>query len=173
MTTLAEQVAEGFTKLVELNDTRELGKFLAFTTERVIAPNYLASIGIQTTPAPDDADGQQERYDLLSDRGLRIQVKFRGGKTLHMEQTRRTTGKNAGRGAKNGQVRYAVGDYDVALFVIPRGYANTEDWQFLAIPAHELEDRNLPGFCVGSVPAAVRRRYEGKAKEVLQAMNLV
>ena len=35
----------------------------------------------------------------------------------------------------------------------------------------ELEDKNMPGYCVGSVPAAVRKKYTGRAKEVLVALN--
>jgi hypothetical protein len=105
VSSLSEIVALGFQELISEGDTREIGKFLAFPTERIIAPQWLREeCGIVTTPSPDDADGQQEKYDRLSTNKLRIQVKYRGGNSLHMEQTRRTTGKNATQGAKNGQV---------------------------------------------------------------------
>ena len=157
--------------MVELNDTRELGKMLAFTTEHVIAPQWLRTIGIDNSPAPDDEDGQQPKFDILTSKGLRVQVKFRGGKSLHMEQTRRTTGKNAGAGAKNGQVRYSLDSFDVVLFVIPNGYESIDNWQFIAIPASELEDDKMPGYCVGRVPVSVKNRFIGKAQSVLTRLN--
>jgi len=172
VTQLSQDVATGFQLLIEEGDTREIGKFLAFTTEKVIAPRWLSdACGIETVSAPDDEEGQQPKYDLQAKSGLRIQIKFRGGKTLHMEQTRRTTGKNAGAGAKNGQVRYSVDSFDVILFVIPTDYADPTSWEYLAIPAEELEDPNMPGFCVGNVPAAVRKRYTGKAQALLSTLN--
>ena len=166
---LSEIVALGFEELIKEGDTREIGKFLAFPTERIIAPQWLRDeCGIENIPSPDDSEGQQEKYDRLSVPGdLRIQVKYRGGNTLHMEQTRRTTGKNATNGAKNGQVRYAVDSFDVILFIIPKGHEDISDWEYLAIPSYELEDKKMPGFCVGQVPVVLRRKYEGRAKEVI------
>lgn len=169
---LSEIVALGFEELIAEGDTREIGKFLAFPTERIIAPQWLRNeCGIENDKSPDDADGQQEKYDRLSSKGLRIQVKHRGGNSLHMEQTRRTSGKNATAGAKNGQVRYSVDSFDVVLFIIPNGYDDISNWEYLAIPSKELEDKNMPGYCVGSVPASIRRKYTGLAKEVLISLN--
>jgi hypothetical protein len=171
---LSEIVALGFEELITEGDTREIGKFLAFPTERIIAPQWLRDeCGIETVKSPDDEEGQQEKYDRLSlsSRRLRIQVKHRGGNSLHMEQTRRTTGKNAEAGAKNGQVRYSIDSFDVVLFIIPNGYDDISSWEYLAIPSYELEDKNMPGYCVGSVPAKIRRKYTGRAKEVLIELN--
>tara|TARA_B100000073_G_scaffold267440_1_gene227032 strand:- start:157 stop:702 length:546 start_codon:yes stop_codon:yes gene_type:complete len=165
---LSEIVALGFEELIKEGDTREIGKFLAFPTERIIAPHWLIEVcNVATTSSPDDEEGQQEKYDRITSGGVRIQVKYRGGNTLHMEQTRRTTGKNATNGAKNGQVRYAVDSFDVILFIIPKGHEDISDWEYLAIPSYELEDKKMPGFCVGQVPASVRRKYQGRAKEVI------
>ena len=165
---LSEIVALGFEELIKEGDTREIGKFLAFPTERIIAPQWLRDVcDIATTPSPDDSEGQQEKYDRITPGGIRIQVKYRGGNTLHMEQTRRTTGKNATNGAKNGQVRYATDSFDVILFIIPKGHEDISEWEYLAIPSYELEDKKMPGFCVGQVPAVLRRKYEGRAKEVI------
>lgn len=169
---LSEIVALGFEELIDEGDTREIGKFLAFPTERIIAPQWLRDVcGIETVKSPDDSDGQQEKYDRLSSKGLRIQVKYRGGNILHMEQTRRTSGKNASAGAKNGQVRYAINSFDVALIIIPNGYEDISNWQYLAIPSSELEDKNMPGYCVARVYAKIRRKYTGRAKEILIALN--
>ncbi len=129
---LSEIVALGFEELITEGDTREIGKFLAFPTERIIAPQWLRDeCGIENDKSPDDLDGQQEKYDRLSSKGLRIQVKFRGGKDLHMEQTRRTSGKNATNGAKNGQVRYSINSFDVVLIIIPNGYDNISEWEYV------------------------------------------
>ena len=116
-------------------------------------------------------NASQEKYDRLSSNGLRIQVKFRGGKTLHMEQTRRTTGKNATAGAKNGQVRYAIGSFDVILFIIPTNHDNIDDWEYLAIPNSELEDDKMRGYCVGQVPSRLRKKYSGRAKEIMTSFE--
>ena len=165
---LSEIVALGFEELIKEGETREIGKFLAFPTERIIAPQWLRdACDIATTPSPDDSEGQQEKYDRITPGGIRIQVKDRGGNTLHMGQTRRTTGKNATNGAKNGQVRYATDSFDVILFIIPKGHEDISEWEYLAIPSYELEDKKMPGFCVGQVPAVLRRKYEGRAKEVI------
>jgi hypothetical protein len=171
---LSQAVAIGFEKLIEENDSREIGKFLAYTTEKVIAPEWLKEMcGLDVVPAPDDEEGQQSKYDLLvKDSGLRIQVKFRGGKTLHMEQTRRTTGKNSTGGSKNGQVRYSVDSFDVVLFVIPNNqYENYKEWDYVAIPAEELEDKNMIGYCVGSVSSKLKKKYIGKAIQVIDMLN--
>ena len=170
---LSNCVALGFEMLIEEGDTREIGKFLAFTTEKVIAPQWLEeTCGIKTVDSPDE-ENQQARYDRLAvGSNLRIQVKYRGGKSLHMEQTRRTTGRNAGGGAKNGQVRYSTDSFDVILFVIPNGqYTDTSNWEYLAIPASELEDETMPGYCVGRVSAALQKKYRGKAKEVFKTLT--
>ena len=172
VTKLSEIVALGFEELITEGDTREIGKFLAFPTERIIAPQWLREeCGIETEQSPDDNEGQQEKYDRLSSNGLRIQVKFRGGNTLHMEQTRRTTGKNASAGAKNGQVRYAIGSFDVILFIIPKSHDNIDDWEYLAIPNSELEDSRMTGYCVGQVPSRLRKKYSGRAKEIMTQME--
>ena len=172
VTKLSEIVALGFEELITEGDTREIGKFLAFPTERIIAPQWLREeCGIETDQSPDDNEGQQEKYDRLSSNGLRIQVKFRGGNTLHMEQTRRTTGKNASEGAKNGQVRYAIGSFDVILFIIHKSHDSIDDWAYLAIPNSELEDSRMTGYCVGQVPSRLRKKYSGRAKEIMTQME--
>ena len=80
---LSEIVALGFEELIAEGDTREIGKFLAFPTERIIAPQWLREeCGIENDKSPDDLDGQQEKYDRLSSKGLRIQVKYRGEEIL-------------------------------------------------------------------------------------------
>jgi hypothetical protein len=60
VTSLAEIVSLGFQELIQEGDTREIGKFLAFPTERIIAPQWLRDeCKIETIPSPDDSEGQQ------------------------------------------------------------------------------------------------------------------
>jgi|TARA_B100000287_G_C20627418_1_gene778415 hypothetical protein len=169
---LEKLVVLGFRDLIAGGDTREIGKFLAYTTERIIAPEWLKQkCGIVTIPAPNDNKGQQEKYDLLSINGLRIQVKYRGGKTLHMEQTRRTTGINKDAGEHNGQVRYSTDSFDVVLFVTPTNYNNPDDWEYIAIPISYIEDVNKPGFCVGGVSVGTKKMFMGKAEETMISLE--
>jgi len=169
---LEKLVVLGFRDLIAGGDTREIGKFLAYTTERIIAPEWLKQkCGIETIPAPNDNKGQQEKYDLLSINGLRIQVKYRGGKALHMEQTRRTTGKNENAGAYNGQVRYSTDSFDVVLFVTPTNYSDPDQWDYIAIPISNLEDAKMKGFCVGGVSVGTKKMFMGKAEETMISLE--
>ena len=184
---LAKCVAEGFKKLIAEGDRREIGKFLAYPVEHIIIPKWLSDVcSINTSPSPDDNEGQQEKYDRITDNGLRIQVKYRGGKKkgknarpdLHFERTARTTGRNANAGASNGQVRYPMNSFDVALFAIPTtalcdSDGNIGDWDYMAVPIDELEDPKMPGFCVRAVPASVQDKYKGRGVEVMKKMEIV
>ena len=128
---LSEIVALGFEELIAEGDTREIGKFLAFPTERIIAPQWLREeCNIETDKSPDDLDGQQEKYDRLSSKGLRIQVKYRGGNTLHMEQTRRTTGKNANNGAqKQACPQHIALNHNVFTVHVPQNSLAARRWR--------------------------------------------
>ena len=169
---LEKMVILGFRDLIAGGDTREIGKFLAYPTERIIVPKWLKeTCGIETKPAPNDNKGQQEKYDLLSMNGLRIQVKYRGGKALHLEQTRRTSGKNENAGAYNGQVRYSTDSFDVVLFVTPTNYSDPDQWDYIAIPISNLEDAKMKGFCVGQVLSGVKKKFTGIAKETMVSLE--
>ena len=60
VTKLSEIVALGFEELITEGDTREIGKFLAFPTERIIAPQWLReecgvyTCLLYTSPSPRD-----------------------------------------------------------------------------------------------------------------------
>jgi hypothetical protein len=172
---LPEIMKRGFSMLIEEGDTREIGKQIAYPAEKIIAKEWLEFVcNIKTVDAPDDNQGQQEKYDRLSSNKVRIQIKYRGGNALHMEQTRRTTGKNAENGASNGQVRYSIKDFDVIVFIIPDGskkFETIENWKFLAVPIFELEDPKMPGYCVRGVPAPIKKEYTGKARDVVMKME--
>ena len=162
MNNITHHIQNTWRILCEESDTREFGKFIAPIVERSIVPEWLEENGFSNSPAPVDSEGQQEKYDILTDSGVRVQVKFRGAKSksgrpvLHMENTRRSTGKNAGAGSSNGQVRSGVNDSDVYLFVIPTGELwEVEKFEYLVIPTGELEDDKMEGYCRSSVSAKV------------------
>jgi len=177
MNNITHHIQNTWSILCEERDTREFGKFIAPIVERSIVPEWLAENGFTNEPAPTDEEGQQEKYDILTDGGIRVQVKFRGAKTksgrpmLHMENTRRSSGKNEGKGAANGQVRSGIHDSDVYLFVIPTGELwEVEKYQYLVIPTTELEDDKMPGYCRSSVTAKVMDKWlAADAVETLSA----
>ena len=166
MKSITHHIQNTWRILCEESDTREFGKFIAPIVERSIVPEWLEENGFANAPAPVDAEGQQEKYDILTESGIRVQVKFRGAKSksgrpcLHMENTRRSTGKNADAGAANGQVRSGVTDSDVYLFVIPTGELwEVDKFTYLVIPTSELEDAKMPGYCRSSVTAKVMDKW--------------
>lgn len=159
-------------------DTRELGKWLAPIVERSVAPEWLSNNGFENEPAPLDSEGQQEKYDIITTPGgIRIQVKYRGGKSkaakgvwvkdprfsgkpkLHLENTRRASGKNA-ENAKNGQVPSKITDFDYYLFAIPTGrLEDFEKYVYLVIPPSEIEDDKNPGFVANEVSAVTIEKW--------------
>jgi len=162
MNNIKHHISNTWSILCDERDTREFGKFIAPIVERSIVPEWLEENGFPNSPAPVDNEGQQEKYDILTDSGVRVQVKFRGAKSksnrpmLHMENTRRSTGKNAGKGAAGGQVRSGINDSDVYLFVIPTGELwEVDKFEYLIIPTTELEDDKMEGYCRSSVSARV------------------
>ena len=176
MNNITHHIQNTWSILCEESDTREFGKFIAPIVERSIVPEWLEENGFSNSPAPVDGDGQQEKYDILTTGGIRVQVKFRGGKAsknvmrkfphvglrpkLHTENTRRSTGKNADKGAANGQVRSGIHDSDVYLFVIPTGELwEVEKYYYLVIPTTELEDDKMKGYCSYSVSSKVMDKW--------------
>ena len=166
MKNISHHIQNTWSILCEERDTREFGKFIAPIVERSIVPEWLEENGFSNSPAPVDSEGQQEKYDILTEGGVRIQVKFRGAKTssgrpkLHTENTRRSTGKNAGKGSANGQVRSGIHDSDVYLFVIPTGELwEVDKFTYLVVPTTELEDEKMPGYCRSSVTAKVMDKW--------------
>ena len=68
-------------------------------------------------------------------------------------------------------MRYAIGSFDVILFIIPTNHNNIDDWEYLAIPNYELEDDKMSGYCVGQIPMNLRKKYTGRAKEIMTQME--
>jgi hypothetical protein len=164
-------IESAYRALLEEHNTRELGKFLANANEHMQEDWINTNTSLNVKMRTDD-DHNGTGYDLISSSGLRIQSKFRGGKSLFIEQTRRISKKNLGSAASSGHVVPSVGECDVYVFTLPHGnYKDCDKAEILAIPEHALEDPKNPGFLVRSVSKAISRDYAGKAKEVLETLE--
>jgi len=164
-------VEKAYKTLLKEHDTRELGKFLANANEHMQAAWINNNTNLNVILRDDD-DHNGTGYDLISNSGLRIQSKFRGGKSLFIEQTRRISAKNLGAAAASGHVVPSIGECDVYIFTIPAGdYKDLNNSQLLAIPEHELEDPKNPGFLRRSVLKPLRDKYHGRATEVLEKLE--
>ena len=169
--------------LIQSQNTQVTGKIRQEANEYVVQEWINTEFSVFrhseiTDEMVDKIDTNLSGYDLLEpNSGLRIQAKYRAGKTesnrWHMEQTRRTGASNT-KGSANGQVRYKEDEFDVVVFTSPAKLSNevtSED--FIAIPASELKDPKKPGFLVGRVPPKLVKSWKQKGamkvlKEVLK-----
>ena len=164
-------IQQAYESLLCEHNTRELGKFLANANEHMqvdwINSNTSLSVSMR-----DDEDHNGTGYDLISESGLRIQSKFRGGKSLFIEQTRRISAKNTGAAATSGHVVPSLGECDVYVFTLPNDkYRDPTEAEILAIPEAALEDPKNPGFLVRSVRKNVQNKFRGRAKQVLESLE--
>jgi hypothetical protein len=166
-------IAEAFENMVEENDTRELGKFLAIANEYMQRDwiNTNTSLVVSRETGGNDGDKNGSGYDLISSGGLRIQSKFRSG-NFHLECTRRISKKNAGAGSSSGHVAYSAGEADVYVFTRPNGnFSDPSKAEIVAIPGKALEDPKNPGFLRRSVPKSIINKYTGRAVEILETLE--
>ena len=171
-------IDRSYDKLVKENNTKELGKFLANANEHMQV-SWINSNTSLSVKLRDDDDHNGTGYDLISESGMRIQSKYRGGKnksgrpSLFIEQTRRGSKKNEGAASRTGHVVPAVGECDVYLFTVPDNSApgNLAKVARIAIPEDELKDPTNPGFLVPRVAADLQDKYKGRAKEVLESLE--
>jgi len=164
-------IESAYQTLLEENNTRELGKFLANANEHM-QRDWINTHTSLTVNLRDDNDPNGTGYDLISSKGLRIQSKFRGGKSLFIEQTRRISKKNLGAAATTGHVVPSLGECDVYIFTLPHGdYADPSKAEILVIPESELEDPRNSGFLRARVLKPVRTEFRGRAKEILEKLE--
>ena len=160
--------------MIKESDTRELGKI------RAIANEYAAHEWIENntnlklqrrSDAEPEGDKNQSGYDLISENGLRIQVKYRS-KYLHFENTRRHSNKNKGAASRTGHTAYSTDEFDVVFFTRPGSVSNNlDECEFLAVPTKDLEDPKNPGFCRPRVSRDVVMAYQGQAASVLERLD--
>ena len=171
-----ELLNKAYKKKVKQKNIRDIGKFLQFVGEDYAQKWLDEECEIDSSCVENDEKGNEPTWDVLTKNGVRIQVKYRGGKSasgrpkLFLETTRRNSAKNAGAKSSSGHVAYGSSEFDIALFVVPShdfDYLDTSVLDIIAIPAEELINPKHPEILVKNVPASLMDRYLGKAKEVV------
>jgi len=170
-------------ELVTQRDTREIGKIRQHANEHVVQ-DWINSQSkgwnaLRHHELPDsiDSDHNCGSWDMIDpSTGLKIQAKYRGGKSesnrWHMEQTRRASGANSSKSIQ-GQVRYEEGEFDLMIFTSPPDIS--EDFiperDLIVIPASELTDPKNPGLLVGRVPPVLVKKWA--KRDPLKVINEV
>tara|TARA_B100001123_G_C15000707_1_gene903446 strand:+ start:255 stop:821 length:567 start_codon:yes stop_codon:yes gene_type:complete len=151
-------------ELIENKNSREVGKIRQQANEHLqqewINKNTNLNV-LRRTDLPEDSeflsDHNESGWDMVCKKsGLRIQSKYRGGQTIHMEQTRRVSKKNKGSASSSGHVVYTNDEFDVLVVTRPAQYrmeCGKED--FIVMPVSAVEDPKNPGFLYKNVPKSV------------------
>jgi hypothetical protein len=166
--------------LIDEKNTREIGKSRQHSSERLVQ-NYLNENWRKVYRQEElknmegiDHDHNESGFDLLEPiSGLKIQVKYRGGSNIHLEQTRRTSTKNLGKASESGHVVYSSGEFDVLLAIRPTEfrYDFQPEKDLVIIPEHELHDSKNPGFLAKSVGRLKERELRSKYKNIVDVLN--
>ena len=153
--------------LVEKKNTRDIGKARQFSSEHLVQSWINNSKIIPFTVKRQDElaeiedfehDHNESGWDLLQlGSSFRLQVKYRGGNTIHLEQTRRTSTKNQGAASTSGHVVYSDDEFDVAIIIRPPeiSYEFNPKTDILIFPIEELKDPKNSGFLYKNVPKAI------------------
>lgn len=156
--------------LVKNTELGNLGKLFADPNEHIQKDWINANTKLNVVKRDDfNDDPDLSGYDLITtDNILKIQSKLRAT-DLHLEQTRRTTGKNK-KNSVSGQVRYSVGEADVYVFSRPdiENYLDINKWEYIAIPESSLIDPKNPSYLRARVPKSIWKNYVGKVREILE-----
>ena len=179
MKTSKELIMEALDNMLKTSKPNELGKLFAKPAEIYGRDWINENTSVKCYDRPDNGkENNQGGYDLLTEFGLRVQVKLRS-RTLHLENTRRNSAKNEGAASKSGHVAYSDDEFDVVVFVRPGSWNETkpndwEDsskWELLAIPVDQLKDDTNPGFIMRSVPTCIMKKFRGKTVEILEKLE--
>lgn len=158
--------------LIKSSNVRDLGKMFAEPNEYIQRDWINENTSLKVSKREEiEHDANASGYDLITeDLVLKLQSKVRFD-TFHLEQTRRKSEKNKD-SSNTGHVRYSMGEADVYIFSRPKsveGYIEINNWEFIAIPERALEDPNLPGYLLNSIPKRIWRQFVGKTKQVIEA----
>ena len=172
MRTQTEYFEIGLRALLRDKNYRDLGKLFAEPNEYFQTDWINENCSFQVEKRTDfNDDANATGYDIISigNIKLRIQAKLRA-KNIYLEQTRRSSGKNAIAENNTGLVRYKVDESDVILISRPNlnEYENMDRWELIALPTKDIEDPKTPGYCYAGVPKKVWSEYVGRAKDVLE-----
>lgn len=175
MKTYKDYILQAVEGLVAKKNNRDLGKFFAESNEYFhidwVNENCSFKV-IKRDEDENDTDVDESGYDIISyDKKLKIQSKIRAT-TVHLEQTKRKSGKNLRKENNTGHVRYNLNDFDVLLLSRPdvNNYVNMDNWNIIAIPIKNLEDPKTPGYCYANVPKKVWSKYLGKTVQTLESV---
>ena len=160
----------GLAGLLRDKNLIDLGKLYAEPNEYFQTDWINENCSFQVEKRNDfDNDADASGYDIKADNGMLIQAKIRS-KTIHLEQTRRKSGKNTITENNTGHVRYKIDELDVVLVSRPNldEYNNMSKWELIALPTKDIEDPRTPGYCYANVPKTVWSKYVGRASEVLE-----
>ena len=166
--------------LVNTKDTREIGKSRQHSAELLIV-DWLNSLSLgldvktqkelhdienisEVLPEFDHNESGFDAYCINTKK--RFQIKYRGGKDIHMEQTRRSSEKNKGAASSTGHVVYSEGEFDVLVVVRPEEISNSfnSSRDILVVSEDELRDPSNPGFLVRRVGKKLEDGIRAKIK---------
>ena len=157
--------------LVEEKNWRDLGKIMAEPNEYIQRDWINDNTSLEVIKRDDfNGDPDASGYDLITIDGiLKIQSKSRVDK-LHLEQTRRKSGKNTIKENNTGHVRYGVDEADVFIFSRPNidCYLNIKEWKYIVIPSWAIEDPNVPGYLYTTVPKKVWKKFQDNSEKRLE-----
>ena len=167
--------------LIDEKNTREIGKARQHSTEYLVQ-DYLNENWKKVYRQEElkhlegfDHDHNESGFDLLEpESGLKIQVKYRGGSNIHLEQTRRSSTKNEGEASNSGHVVYSRGEFDVLLAVRPKEfrYNFMPEQDLVIIPEHELADpKKKNKFLVKSVGTSKEKQLRKKYTCIVEVLN--
>ena len=174
---------EANSDLVKSQDTREIGKSRQHSTEYLII-DWLNSLSLNIDVysqkeleemkavglLPQDFvyDHNESGFDAICIKtGLKFQIKYRGGQTIHLEQTRRNSKKNKGAASKTGHVVYSEGEFDILIAVRPEEISNQFDVKdVIVIDEIDLRCDKNPGFLVRSVSKAKEKKFRAEIKSL-------
>jgi len=183
--TWSDYILRAHADLLEEQNNKEIGKIRQHANEYLqqewiaantdLNPLRHSEIKDDTSLMEDLAcDHNESGWDLIDkESGLKIQSKYRGGKTVHMEQTRRNSKKNEGNASTSGHVVYSEGEFDVAVITRPESYSNhCTGKDFIVIPEQELRDPKNPGYLYKNVPKKVWSFWQKKdSVEILNKLR--
>jgi len=162
---------------IELDNKREIGKCLQLACEYVCKSfiNEQTSLTCLLREESEEikTDKNASGFDLVTTETLlTINAKCRTSQ-LHMAPSgRRMSFKNQ-KSLDQGYSRYAIGECDVYMIVIPNDdYLDYTKWDFIAIPEYEIYDSKIPGYLIGTVPKDIAEKYKGIEKSILTLQEL-
>ena len=158
-------------ELVETKNNREIGKIRQHGNEhmqqRWVNENTELDVR-RRVDLPEDSkllkDHNESGWDMICVLTLlRFQSKYRAGKTIHLEQTRRNSKKNQGKASASGHVVYRADEFDVLIVTRPDEPSMKfckED--LIVLPVEALEDPKNPGYLYRNVPKKVWSAWQKK-----------